>query len=318
MTLDDATAQFLEQMAASDSKPIHDMSPDEARALGGQLRQMYGQGPEIGWVLDATASGSGGQIPVRILSPKNAARAIIAYFHGGGWVMGDLEEFDTLGRKLVAATGAAVVLVDYRLAPEHPYPAAVEDAWAALRWIDQRGEQIAGSAVPLIVSGDSAGGNLAAVVAQRAQREGGPTISLQVLIYPVTDADLNTPSYLDEANQLMVSRDTMTWFWDHYLPDAAVRANPDASPLQAADLADLSPAVVLTAEHDVLRDEGEAYAERLRAAGVTVYHRRFPGQMHGFFTLVGILPGSDAGLTYVAEQIEKHLPELASAAVSAD
>ena len=170
--------------------------------------------------------------PVRILSPENEARAVIVYYHGGGWVMGSLDEFDTLARKLVNATDAAVVLVDYRLAPEHPYPAAVEDAWAALKWVDRHVERIAGTAVPLIVAGDSAGGNLAAVVSQRAKREGGPAISQQVLIYPVTDADLDTDSYLDEANQLMVSRDSMSWFWDHYVPDVATRANP--TPLRYA------------------------------------------------------------------------------------
>ena len=317
MALDDATAQFLSQMAASGSKPIHEMQPGEARALGAQLREMYGPGPAVGSARDEVAPGPGGDIPVRVLSPEDAACAVIVYFHGGGWVMGDLDEFDTLGRRLVNATGAAVVLVDYRLAPENRYPAAAEDAWAATQWVNHRVERIAGSAVPLIVAGDSAGGNLAAVVSQRAKREGGLTISQQVLIYPVTDANLDTASYLDVANQLMVSRDSMIWFWDHYAPDVSTRANPDASPLRAADLTGLPPAVVLTAEHDVLRDEGEAYAERLRAAGVPVEHRRFPGQMHGFFTLVNILPGADAGLAYISEQIDKHLSGLRSVGVIA-
>ena len=270
---------------------------------------MYGPGPDVGSVRDEVAPGPGGDIAVRILSPENDARAVIVYFHGGGWVMGDLDEFDTLGRKLVTATGAAVVLVDYRLAPEHRYPAAAEDAWAALQWVGNRVETIGGSAVPLIVAGDSAGGNLAAVVSLRAQREGAPAIAQQILIYPVTDADLDTASYLDEANQLMVSRDSMIWFWDHYAPDVATRTNPDASPLRAADLAGQPPAVVVTAEHDVLRDEGEAYVERLRTAGVAVQHRRFAGQMHGFFTFVNVLPGADDGLNYISEEIGKHLSE---------
>jgi acetyl esterase len=208
---------------------------------------------------------------------------------------------------MVGATGAAVVLVDYRLAPEHRFPAAAQDAWTALQWVDGQAERIAGSRVPLIVAGDSAGGNLAAIVAQRAGREGGPSISLQVLVYPVTDADVDNASYRDPANQLMLTRESMIWFWDHYAPDKASRADPDASPLQADDLSGQPPAVVLTAEHDVLRDEGEAYAEKLRAAGVPVAHRRFPGQMHGFFTFVNVLPGADAGLAYVTEQIDKHL-----------
>ncbi|MHA6626386.1 alpha/beta hydrolase [Pseudonocardia sichuanensis] len=307
MALDDATAQFLGQMAESGTKPIHEMTPAEARALGGMLRDMYGPGPDVGSVRDDVAPSPHGDIPVRIFTPRGTPRAVIVYYHGGGWVIGSIDETDTLARTMVDATGAAVALVDYRLAPEHRYPAAAQDAWAALQWVDGRTERIAGSPVPLIVAGDSAGGNLAAIVAQRAQREGGPTISLQVLVYPVTDADVDNTSYRDPANQLMLTRESMIWFWDHYAPDTASRADPDASPLQADDLSGQPPAVVLTAEHDVLRDEGEAYAEKLRAAGVPVVHRRFPGQMHGFFTFVNVLPGAAAGLAYVSEQIDKHL-----------
>jgi acetyl esterase len=313
MALDDETAQFLGQMAESGTKPLHEMPPEEARALGGMLRDMYGPGPDVCSVRDEVAQGPYGDIPVRILTPESAPRAVIVYYHGGGWVIGSLDESDTLARKMVNATGAAVALVDYRLAPEHRYPAAAEDAWAALQWIDGQIERIAGSRVPLIVAGDSAGGNLAAVVSQRAQCEGGPSISLQVLVYPVTDADVDNTSYRDPANQLMLTRESMIWFWDHYVPDEASRANPDASPLQAPDLSGQPPAVVLTAEHDVLRDEGEAYAEKLRTAGVPVAHRRFPGQMHGFFTFVNVLPGADAGLAYVSEQIEKHLSGVTTA-----
>ena len=309
MALDDATAEFLRQMSAPDSKPIHEMTPAQARELGELLREMHGPGPDVGSVRDLVAPGPGGDIPVRVLSPEHPPRAVIVYFHGGGWVMGSLDEFDTLARKLVNATGATVVLVDYRLAPEHPYPAAVLDAWAALQWVDRNVESIAGASVPLIVAGDSAGGNLAAVVSQRATSEDGPAISQQVLIYPVTDCDLDTASYLESANQLMVSRDSMVWFWDHYTPDPSIRANPDASPLRAPDLAGQPPAVVVTAEHDVLRDEGEAYAERLRTAGVAVQHRRFPGQMHGFFTFVNVLPGADAAMSYVSSQINEHLSD---------
>lgn len=305
MALDDASAGFLTQMAASGMKPFHEMTPDEARGLGALLRDMYGAGPEVHAVTDETVpTGDGSSVTVRILAPENP-RAVIVYYHGGGWVIGSIAESDALGRQLVDRTGAAVVLVDYRLAPEHRYPTAADDAWDALRWVDRNLERIAGNRVPLIVAGDSAGGNLAAVVAQRAQ--GRPEIALQVLVYPVTDADVDNASYLDPANQLLLTRDSMIWFWDHYAPDRASRAEPAASPIQAADLTGLPPAVVLTAEHDPLRDEGEAYAEKLRAAGVPVEHRRFPGQMHGFFTMVNVLPGSAAGVTYVAEQIDAHL-----------
>lgn len=314
MAVDEATAGFLAQMAASGMKPLHEMTPDEARGLGGLLREMYGAGPEVHRVSDETVpAADGDSFGVRILAPEHP-RAVLVYYHGGGWVIGSVAESDTLARLLVERTGAAVVLVDYRLAPEHRYPTATDDAWTALRWVDERIEQIAGARVPLIVSGDSAGGNLAAVVTQRAQAEGGPSIALQVLVYPVTDADVDNASYLDPANQLLLSRESMIWFWDHYAPDRAGRSAPAASPLRATDLAGQPPTVVLTAEHDPLRDEGEAYAEKLRAAGVPVESRRFPGQMHGFFTMVNVLPGSAAGLAYVAEQIDAHLSRTSTSA----
>ena len=305
MALDEATTALLAQMAESGGKPIHEMTPMEARGLGTTLRDLYGPGPEVARVVDEAVLVDGGEIAVRIFAPADP-RAMIVYYHGGGWVIGALDEFDTLARQLVQRTGAAVTLVDYRLAPEHRYPTAAEDAWAALRWVQAHLDEH-GLRLPLIVAGDSAGGNLSAVMTQRAKAEGGPEIDLQVLVYPVTDADFDNASYRDPANQLMLSRDSMIWFWDHYAPDQASRRNPDASPLQAADLSGLPPAVVVTAEHDVLRDEGEAYAEKLRAAGVPVEHRRFAGQMHGFFTMVNLLPGSAEAHEYVAEQIDRHL-----------
>ena len=175
-------------------------------------------------------------------------------------------------------------------------------AYAALEWTAEHLADIAGSEVPLMVAGDSAGGNLAAVVAVRARDRKGPTIALQALIYPVTDADFDRPSYTDPDNQLLLTRDAMIWFWDHYLPDASRRTEPDASPLHTADLRGLAPAVVLTAEHDVLRDEGEAYAERLKEAGVPVDFKRHARQTHAFFTLL-MLPGSESGFQQVVKAV---------------
>ncbi len=305
MALDDATTAFLAQMAESGRTPLHEMTPMEARGLGVALSEMYGPGPEVGSVTDDAVPVDGGRIGVRILTPRGPARAVLVYYHGGGWVIGSLDEYDTLARQLVDRTGAAVVLVDYRLAPEHRFPAAADDAWAALRWVDERRQRIAGARVPLIVAGDSAGGNLSAVVAQKAVAAGGPDIALQVLVYPVTDADVDNASYLDPENQLMLSRESMIWFWDHYAPDPADRKDPAASPLRAPDLSGLPPAVVLTAEHDVLRDEGEAYADRLEQAGVPVRRRMFAGQMHGFFQMVNVLPGAADGLAHVATEIDR-------------
>ncbi|MFG6192174.1 alpha/beta hydrolase [Nonomuraea sp. JJY05] len=303
MSLDDATVQFLKQMSEAGGKPLHEMTPEEARAMGGALGELYGKGPEMARVEEAVIrAADGGSFGARVLVPAEDPRAVIVYYHGGGWVIGGLDEFDTLGRTLAHRTGCAVVLVDYRLAPEHRYPVAARDAYDALCWAAAKEPDL-----PLIVAGDSAGGNLAAVVAQRSRDEGGPAIALQVLVYPVTDCDLDNASYTDPANQLMLDRDSMVWFWDHYAPDPATRANADASPLRAGDLSGLPPAVVLTAEHDVLRDEGEAYAERLREAGVPVLSRRFEGQMHVFFTMVNVLPGSAEAITMVAEAIDGSL-----------
>lgn len=306
MAIDEATAGFLAQLAEEGLKPLHEMTPDEARAVGALLRELYGPGPEVASSTDHTVAGpDGGEFDVRVLVPEGPVGSLVVYYHGGGWVIGNIDEYDNLGRQLANRLGATVVLVNYRKAPEHRYPAAAQDSWAALQWAAANMGEIAGGEVPLIVMGDSAGGNLSAVMAQRARREGGPQLARQVLIYPVTDADLDNDTYTDPENQLLLTRESMVWFWDHYAPDPASRRNPDASPLQAADadLADLAPAVVLTAEHDVLRAEGEAYADRLRGAGVPTQSRRFPGQMHGFFSMVGVLPGSAAGLDYVAEQL---------------
>lgn len=307
MALDDATSALLGQMAETGMKPLHGMTPEEARGLGGMLREMYGPGPDVARVEDTAAPGANGDVPVRVLVPEGTPRGLVVYYHGGGWVIGAIDEFDHLGRKLANLTRSTVVLVDYRLAPEHRYPAAVQDAWTALRWAAEHAADLAGPGVPLVVAGDSAGGNLAAIMAQRAKATGGPAITAQVLVYPVTDADVDNASYTDPANQLLLSRDSMIWFWDHYAPDPEMRSNPDASPLRSGSLSGLPPAVVLTAEHDPLRDEGEAYAAGLTAAGVPVESRRFPGQMHGFFTMVGVLPGHDDALSYVVEYLDRHL-----------
>lgn len=302
MTLDIATTMFLQQMAAAGGKPLHESTPEEARALGAKLAELAGPAPAMARVEEHAVSGLDGEIPVRVLVPLEPARGVIVYYHGGGWVLGRIDEFDTMARKLAERTSCAVVLVDYRLAPEHRYPCAVDDAYAALVWTADHMRDFAGPDAPLMVAGDSAGGNLAAVMALRARDRGGPPIALQVLVYPVTDADFDRPSYTAAENQSLLTREAMIWFWDHYLPDAVRRSEPDAAPLRAADLSGLPPAVVLTAEHDVLRDEGEAYAERLSAAGVPVDFKRHTGQMHGFFTLL-MLPGSERGFQQVVKAV---------------
>lgn len=301
MALDTATSALLTQLAEAGGKPMHEGTPEEARAQSAGLTALQPAGPDIARSEDFEAGPEGARFGMRLLVPHGPVRGVVVYFHGGGWVLGTLDAFDGLGRRMAAATGCAVLLADYRLAPEHPFPAASDDAFEALLRAEALREDIAGPGAPLVVAGDSAGGNLAALCALRARDEDGPRIALQVLVYPVTDCDPESPSYRDPANQLLLTRDTMAWFWQHYVPDPALRLRPEVSPLRAEDLTGLPPAEVLTAEHDVLRDEGEAYAHRLLDAGVPVRLRRFDGQMHGFFTMTGLLPGSDLALAHIAE-----------------
>ncbi len=302
MAVDLATRMFLEQMEAAGGKPLHENTPEEARALGPALAALAGPAPAMREVREHTIPVATGAVPIRVLVPPQRTRGVIVYYHGGGWVIGSIAEFDTLGRKLAERTSCAVVLVDYCLAPEHRFPTAVDDSYAALEWVGAHKHEIIGGEGPLIVAGDSAGGNIAAVMALRSRDRNGPEIALQVLIYPVTDADFERPSYVDPENQLLLTKEGMFWFWDHYLPDPSKRGDPDASPLRAQSLSGLPPAVILTAEHDPLRDEGEAYAARLTEAGVSVELKRYPGQMHAFFQLL-MLPGSERGFQQVVKAV---------------
>ena len=308
MTVDFATAELLEQMAAGGGKPLHESSVEEARALAAGMAAQAGPAPDMFRIEEHGLPVSDGEVPLRVLVPLERPAGVIVYFHGGGWVVGSIDETDTVGRKLAERTSCSVVLVEYRLAPEHRYPVAVDDSWAALEWAGGRLAELARPGAPLFVAGDSAGGNLAAVTALRARDRGGPPIAGQILIYPVTDADFERSSYTDPANQLLLTTEAMAWFWDHYVPDPARRSEPDASPLRAPDLSGLPPAVVLTAEYDVLRDEGEAYAERLREAGVAVELKRHEGQTHGFFTLL-MLPGSESGFQQVVKAVRATIYE---------
>lgn len=309
MALDVATATFYEEMIKGsdpDAPAMHERTPEDAREYRAGLAALNGPAPRMARTEDHTIQQPDGSFDVRVLVPVEPPAGVIVYYHGGGWVVGSIDESDALGRKLAERTSCAVVLVDYRLAPEHRYPVAVDDSYAALEWTAEHMNDIAGGEVPLIVAGDSAGGNLSAVMAIRARDRSGPEIAMQVLVYPVTDANFDRPSYLDPENQLLLTRDSMIWFFDHYIPDVARRTEPEASPLYAEDLSGLPPAVVLTAEHDPLRDEGEEYAQRLEDAGVEVNLQRHKGQMHAFFALL-MLPGSERGFQQVVRAIRAHV-----------
>jgi len=307
MAIDEPTRRFLARFPEPDGRTLDEIPIAEHRERSRAVSAMSGAGPEMARVEDHRVRGDAAEVPVRLLVPPGPVRALIVYLHGGGWVVGGVEQSDTLARELAARAACAVLVVDYRLAPEHPFPGAVDDAWAATRWAHDHLERLLGARRPLVVAGDSAGGNLAAVVARRARDE-DLALALQVLVYPVIAPDFDTPTYLDPENQLFLTSDGMRWFWDQYAPGSEQRVTPAASPLAARDLSGLAPAVVLVAEHDVLRHEGEQYAAALRAAGVPVVERLFEGQMHLFFSLVNVLPASVEALDLVAAEIARVTP----------
>jgi acetyl esterase/lipase len=290
MSIDPQARAYLDRVAASGIPPAHLLAPEEARrnfVAGTAL--VAGDALPLARVEELSLPGPAGRVPARLYAAAaSAGLPVTLYFHGGGWVLGDLETHDALCRRLAAASRSIVLSIDYRLAPDNVYPAAADDCWAALTWTAAHAADIGGDASRLAVAGDSAGGNLAAVVALRARDEGLP-LRLQVLVYPVTDHDLETPSYLANAEGYGLLRDSMRWYWDSYCPDPAQRGEPGASPLRAPDLSGLAPAFVIVCELDPLHDEGVAYARRLEAAGVPVRLRREPGMIHGFVRMLGVI-----------------------------
>jgi acetyl esterase len=281
---------ILDQMTQTGNKPIKELSVDEARQASEALSAMQGLTEPVASVENRTLPGPGGGIPVRIYAPFGKGPfPVLLYFHGGGWVIGDIESSDGLCRTLTNAAGCIVVSVDYRLAPEHPFPAAADDAYHSTVWAATNASSFGGDPSRIAVCGDSAGGNLAAVVAQIARDRGKPAIQFQLLLYPVTDAACDTPSYSENAEGYFLTRDAMKWFWNHYVPNDADRHHPYASPLRASSLAGLPAALVITAEFDPLRDEGERYAERMRAAGTPVQFTRYDGMIHGFFAMGAVI-----------------------------
>jgi acetyl esterase len=294
MPLDPQAQAILDQIAEAGLPQSSDLPVDEARRMMIERRKLVNATPDpVGRVENRAIPGPGGEIPVRIYAPSGAGPfPILVYFHGGGWVLGTLDTHDALCRALTNAAECLVMSVEYRLAPEHKFPAAAEDAYAATRWAASNGDALGGDGSRLAVGGDSAGGNLAAAVTLMARDRGGPSLTHQLLIYPVTDRSFETRSYRDNADGYMLSRGDMIWFWDHYLSDEADADNPYASPLRAEDLRGLPSATVITAEYDPLRDEGEAYATRLREAGVSVASTCYPGMIHGFLANLAVI---DAG-----------------------
>jgi acetyl esterase len=295
VTLDPDAAAVFKAFQEAGRPPYETVSPAEAREFYLQARFVSNpEPPELDQVQPLTIPSPAGPIPARIYTPRKLRKAdglapCLVFFHGGGWVIGDLDSHDVVCRKLADEGELIVVSVDYRLAPEHKFPAAVDDAIAATKWIAEHAKQHGIDVSRLMVGGDSAGGNLAAVVAIAARDGNGPAIAGQVLIYPATDFAMTHPSHREPETSILLTHSVILWFRDHYLNGAADVHDWRASPARASTLIGLPPAYVLTAGADPLRDEGDEYAHRLKEAGVPVTYRHFPGQFHGFFTMGKLL-----------------------------
>ncbi len=298
---------LLDQLASAETPPLTDMSVASTRAM---FRTAQPPRPDITVerIENRIVEGRNGPIPIRMYVPNTSeSLPITMMFHGGGWVIGDLDTVDAQSRQVCNQVGCIVIAVDYRLAPEHPFPAAAEDCYDATVWAHANATEFRGDPSRLAVAGDSAGGNLAAVVAQMARDLDGPPLVFQLLVYPVTNGHVfDTASYQDNAEGYMLTAASMHWFWDQYAPSHA-RINPYASPLCARHLADLPSAYVQVAEFDPLRDEGLQYAEALAAAGVSVQSHCYEGFIHGFFGHFDIVPPTRRAMDDACEALKRAL-----------
>ena len=288
MPLDPQAKALLDLMPAMPDFTTLDLALVRAGMAAGVLST--GEPEAVAKVENRTIPGPAGQIPVRVYTPSGEGpHPGLVFFHGGGFVLCNLDTHDGICRSLTNAAGCVVVSVDYRLAPEHPYPAAPEDCYAATQWVAKNGSELGIDVSRLAIGGDSAGGNLTAVTALLARDRGGPALRFQLMIYPVTDCGFETASYRENGDGYFLTTGMMRWFWDKYLADPRQAGEGYASPLRVANLANLPPGLCITAGFDPLRDEGEAYAERLRKAGVDVRTSRYPGMFHGFLSMTAQL-----------------------------
>ena len=295
MPLDPQAKAFLAGIEASGAPPLYELTIDEARGATGMITELIGAGPEVSRVEDFRCATATGTIGARRYVPADAA-ATILWIHGGGWVICDLESHDAMCRLLAQSSGCRVVAVDYRLAPEHPFPAGVHDCWAALQWVAENAAALGGDPNRIAVAGDSAGGNLAAVMTHLARDNGGPALTFQLLWYPVVTADLSLPSFTENAFAPILDREVIDAFLSWYLPDLDI-TDPTALPItlapaNAADLSGLPPAYIGTAEHDPLRDDGARYAELLSLAGVPAELSNEPTLVHGYANFALVIPAA--------------------------
>jgi acetyl esterase len=310
MPINPQVQALLDEFEKQGLPPFEQMGVTQARVVALDFRGLQGEAEDIAEVRDILVPGPAGQLPVRVYHPSpGKTLPLVIYFHGGGWVIGDLEIVDRPCRALANASQCVVASVNYRLSPETKFPGPVEDCYAATRWLAENTQAIGADSRFVAVAGDSAGGNLAAAVSLMARDRGGPAIAYQLLIYPVTAPAQGTQfaSYRDNAEGYLLTRASMEWFWDHYLTSSDDGKNPYASPLLASDLSGLPPAMVITAEFDPLRDEGLAYAQRLRDAGVSVKSSHYDGMIHGFFWMAGALDRGRELMTEIASELRKHI-----------
>jgi acetyl esterase len=291
MPLDPQAKGLLDQMEAMGAPPMHTLSVPDARQMMEGFIPLAGEPAVVANVEDRQIPGPAGEITVRVYTPEGAGPfPALVFYHGGGWVIGNIEVYDPTCRAIANNAGCVVVSVEYRLAPENKFPAAPEDCYAATKWVAENAASLNIDPERIAIGGDSAGGNLTAVVAQMARDQGGPNLVFQLLVYPVADHhSAGMSSYEENADGYLLTRDSMIWFWEHYLDNPDDKSHPLASPLQAKDFSNLPPALVITAEFDPLRDEGEAYAAKLKEAGVPVTLTRYNGMIHGFFMMMGVL-----------------------------
>lgn len=304
MPLDADVEAMLDRLQELGLPEAHEVGVAESRAA--YARAPKPTGDPLTLVEDREVPGPAGPIPVRCYaSSADAPLGTLVFFHGGGWVLSNVDGHDSLARRLAARSGAFVVSVEYRLAPEHPFPAPHDDCWAVTAWLAEHGERWGADPGRLAVGGDSAGGNLAAGVALRA-RDDGLDLAHQLLMYPCLDVDFERASYRDNAEGYFLTAANMIWFWDQYVPSEH-REHPYAVPMRAEDVSGVAPALIQTAEFDPLRDEGEAYAEKLRQAGVEVKVSRKDGMIHGFVSMIGALDDARASLGEMGQELRTAL-----------
>ncbi len=312
---------IFDQYAKFDAPPIELMAPVNARnlpTLKNAVEELMAENPALRAsalikpvpqpvnISHQIIPGPGGDILLRVYTPYgDGPFPVLVYFHGGGWVIANLDTYEPSCRALCKKSESIVVSVAYRQSPEHKYPAAVEDAYAATQWVIENAGLLNGHPDHVAVGGESAGGNLAAVTCLKVRDEGGQMPSAQLLIYPVTDARMNTESYKENADAKPLNAAMMPWFWKHYLKNVSQGLEPYASPLLAEDLSGLPPAIVITAEYDPLRDEGEAYALRLSQAGVPVFAKRYEGMTHEFFGLAGVVHKATLAVQESSDELQR-------------